>query len=108
MYCIQCGSHNPDNTAFCEICGEQLEKGTSPPPVMPLGEVPVSVDTQSPAGEDIPTGQEMPPLVSFPISQEYPTIHYVAQPGYGMRQTYTPSPLTPFDQDQPADIYIPT
>src|SRR6266851_292232 len=105
MYCLQCGSHNPDNAAFCEICGEQLEKGTSPPPVMPLGEVPVSVDTQSPAGEYIPTGQEMPPLVSFPISQENPTIHYVAQPGYGMPQSYPPSAYTPVDQYQAAEMF---
>jgi tetratricopeptide (TPR) repeat protein len=105
MYCLQCGSHNPDNAAFCEICGKQLEKGTSPPPVMPIGEVPVSVDTQSPAGEYIPTGQEMPPLVSFPISQEDPTIHYVAQPGYGMPQSYPPSAYTPVDQYQAAEMF---
>src|SRR5260370_106495 len=108
MYCLQCGSHNPDNAAFCEICGEQLEKGTSPPTVMPLGEVPVTVDTQSPDGEYIPTGQEMPPLVSFPISQEDPTIHYVAQPGYGMPQSYPPSAYTPVDQYQAAEMFGPS
>src|SRR5260370_4498538 len=72
---------------------------------MHLGDEPVIVETQSTAGEYIHTGQEMPPLVSYPISQEDPTIHYVAQHGYGMPQSYPPSAYTPVDQYQAAEMF---
>jgi tetratricopeptide (TPR) repeat protein len=104
MFCNHCGTSNPDNAASCVVCGEQLEKGTSPPPIMPIGEVQMNVGTQSPAAEYIPTGYEMPPA-SFPISQEYPTIHDVAQAGNSMPQSYPPPTYPPRDQYQAAEMF---
>src|SRR5258708_63826 len=101
MFCIQCGTSNLDDAATCVVCGEQLEKGTSPPAVLPIGEVPVSVGTQSPAGEYIPTEQEMPP----PVSREEPTIHDVAQAGYGIPQGYLPPTHPPGDQFRSAEMF---
>ena len=34
MYCIQCGTYNPDNAAFCEVCGRPAGQYASPSPVM--------------------------------------------------------------------------
>ncbi len=101
MFCNQCGTSNPDDAATCVVCGEQLEKGTNPPAVLPIGEVPVSVGTQSPAGEYIPTEQEMPP----PVSREEPTIHDVAQAGYGIPQGYPPPTHPPGDQFRSSEMF---
>lgn len=105
MFCIQCGTSNPDDVAFCAVCGKKLEKGTSPPPVMPKVEVPVSVGVQPPDGEYIPTEQEMPPPVSFPINEEGSTIHDVAQAGYNIPQSYPPTAYSPGDQIRPAEMF---
>src|SRR5207247_6043789 len=87
MFCIQCGSYNPDNAAFCGKCGEKLNKGTSTPPSMSVEGVPASSGAQSPAGEYIPTIQEMPTASSFPVSQGSPPINDITQTGYGISQS---------------------
>ncbi len=34
MYCIQCGTYNPDNAAFCGVCGRQPGRDANPSLVM--------------------------------------------------------------------------
>jgi len=94
MFCIQCGTYNPDNAAFCGGCGAKFKKEASSPPFMPVERVPASGAAQSPVGEYIPHVQEMPPANSYPMSQGTPPIHDVAQSGYGMSQGY-PAPTYP-------------
>jgi len=110
MFCDQCGTSNPDNAAICVVCGGQLEKGTNPPPVLPIGEVPVSVGTHSPAGEYVPTEyvpteQEMPPPVSLPMSQQDQPFHDVAQAVNGIPQSYLPPTNPPGDQLRSAEMF---
>ncbi len=105
MICSQCGSNNPDNAAFCVGCGAQFEKAASSPPITPIGEVPVSVETQSPASEYIPTGQEMPPFAGFPINPEDQTIHDFAQAGKSIPQSYPPPAYPTVDHYQAAEMF---
>ncbi|HEY6286602.1 MAG TPA: zinc-ribbon domain-containing protein [Ktedonobacteraceae bacterium] len=105
MFCIQCGSYNPDNAEFCGKCGEKLKKGTSTPPSMPVEGVPASSGAQSPAGEYIPTIQEMPTASSFPVSQGTPPINDIPQTGYGISQSYPPPTYPTSDQYRSADMY---
>jgi outer membrane protein assembly factor BamD (BamD/ComL family) len=117
MFCNHCGSYNPDNSAFCGGCGANLEKSVSSPSFKPVEGIPGSGAAQSPAGEYIPVGQDMPPSGGYPMSQGtpppggypmgqgMPPINDAAQTGYGMSQGAPPPTYPPSDQYHPAEMF---
>ena len=82
MICIQCGSYNPDNAAFCGKCGGPLKQASNTPPSLPAEGGSAIRSAQSPTGEDMPIAS------SFPQSRGTPPIHAGAQTGYGIPQGY--------------------
>ncbi len=113
MFCLQCGSYNPDNAAFCGICGRRLDQGASPPqagavnrPITPAPEAPMG-GRQSIPGEYIPVAPERPPAGSSPLGQGTPPMQDIVQTGYGMFQNYNPPASPPYPPPGPGTPFPP-
>src|ERR1700686_1570505 len=79
MFCIQCGSYNPDHAQFCSVCGycgneERNSSGIIPGPSMPIG-----------GGQPgtVPLAQGTPQVGQVPFVQGTPSPYAPGSAPYG-------------------------
>jgi TolA-binding protein len=114
MFCIQCGTFNPDTAAFCGKCGWRFDQAASPAPenvvnlpITPSPQVQVSDSPQSLSGEIIPIMQETLPASGFLPSQESPLVQGNVQTWYGIPQSDQPSAPSSSLPFEPTKPYLP-
>src|SRR5438270_4989232 len=68
MFCIQCGTNNPDYASFCRVCGRQIEKENSvAQPSSAYNIVPPASEVfYAPGADSVPTESDSAPP-SMPV-----------------------------------------
>src|SRR5436305_4040383 len=69
MFCIQCGTNNPDYASFCRVCGRQIEKENSvAQPSSAYNIVPPASEVfYAPGADSVPTeSYSAPPSMPVP------------------------------------------
>ena len=82
MFCIQCGTNNPDYASFCRVCGRQIEKENSvAQPSSAYNIVPPASEVfYAPGADSVPTESDSAPPSMPVLDAELPGGAYVDMP----------------------------